>query len=255
MSIICKNGPVHKHETVQESKQCWGIIPGAPATPSGSAVAGPVRPYEHPDRATPSQLWYVGILHGDSIRAAGMTKAQCSDYIKQLKRDKEKAAPVPTPEPAKPAEPTEPAALPAPRNHTPRTKMIAEMLKLVRPGRYAVRPDALTPYVFLRISDPKHGKYKDSLKVQTQHGPNLSEAKFVIWPSGSISVYRTDVEPSLLLLIADQQGSARAYAKELGRCARCGLELTDEQSRAWGVGPECIKHWPWMRTLAEEETE
>jgi hypothetical protein len=32
---------------------------------------------------------------------------------------------------------------------------------------------------------------------------------------------------------------ARRYAQELGRCSRCNRHLTDEASRARGLGPEC----------------
>jgi hypothetical protein len=33
--------------------------------------------------------------------------------------------------------------------------------------------------------------------------------------------------------------AAIRYAKELGRCAACGIHLTDEISRAYGIGPIC----------------
>lgn len=32
------------------------------------------------------------------------------------------------------------------------------------------------------------------------------------------------------------------YGREIGCCARCGRELTNETSRAAGIGPECRKH-------------
>lgn len=34
-------------------------------------------------------------------------------------------------------------------------------------------------------------------------------------------------------------GAALRYAQELGRCSRCNRHLTDEASRARGLGPEC----------------
>jgi|GEM_PF-5272919 len=34
-------------------------------------------------------------------------------------------------------------------------------------------------------------------------------------------------------------GAAMRYAQELGRCSRCNRTLTDEASRARGLGPEC----------------
>lgn len=241
MSFICKNGTEHRHDTIDQAKQCWGIL--RQPVPASGPVTAPVRPYEHAERATGAQVRYVEILGGDSTLAAGMTKTQASQYIDSLKKEKARVS-TPTPSVPLPPAPT-----------SPPTKVPVALLQMVREGRYAVRPDSAHPFTFLRITRPKTGKYKDTIKVQTQHGPNLSDPKFVVWPSGKVSVYRWDIEEPLLLVIADQQGAARAYARELGRCARCGLELTDEQSRRWGVGPECIKHWPHMAVLADEEDE
>ena len=36
-------------------------------------------------------------------------------------------------------------------------------------------------------------------------------------------------------------GAALRYAQELGRCSRCNRTLTDEASRARGLGPECAE--------------
>lgn len=36
-------------------------------------------------------------------------------------------------------------------------------------------------------------------------------------------------------------GAALRYAQELGRCSRCNRHLTDEASRARGLGPECAE--------------
>lgn len=237
--FTCKNGPDHKHEHVEEAYRCYGLpVPARWATAT-VPVSGPVRPYSHPDPATPAQVRYVGILGGDSTRAAAMTKPECSTYIEALKKGTVK--PVTTPS--------------QPPSNAPR-KVPVDLLKLVQPGRYAVRPDSTQPWTFLRISIGKgRDRYKDCIKVQTQHGPNLSNPKLIVWPSGSASVIGNAyaIEDSLLLVIVDQQGAARNYAKELGCCARCGIELTDPESRRVGVGPECIKYWPHMRALADEE--
>lgn len=234
MSFICKNGTPHTHDTVEESKYCWGIL-RRPA-PAPVPVAGPPRPYSGSECATGAQIRYVELLGGDSKLATSMNKKQCSEYIDSLKKGGARAV----------------SETPPPRQERV-SKVPPELLKMVRPGRYAVRADSAHPYVFVRISIAKSGQYKDAIKVQTQHSERLSNPKLVIWPSGKISLYDVTIEEPLLLVIADQQGSARAYAKELGRCARCGVELTDEQSRKWGVGPECVKHWPHMAVLAAEE--
>jgi hypothetical protein len=42
-------------------------------------------------------------------------------------------------------------------------------------------------------------------------------------------------------ILADPEGAALLYATQLGRCSRCNRTLTDETSRAYGIGPECRK--------------
>lgn len=234
MSFKCKNGPEHRHDTREQARACWGVGV-TPTTPAYTPPAAPVRPYTATDCATPSQLRYVGILGGDLILARSFSKAECSTYIDRLKKGQVKVTEAST------------------AHREQKGKVPPELLRMVEPGRYAVRADSAHPYTFVRISIGKTAKYKDAIKVQTQHSERLSDPKMVVWPSGKVSLYDVTIEDPLLLVIADRQGAARAYARELGRCARCGVELTDEQSRRYGIGPECIKHWPWMAVLAEEE--
>lgn len=40
-------------------------------------------------------------------------------------------------------------------------------------------------------------------------------------------------------IVADPQSAATLYGTELGQCYRCNRTLTDETSRALGIGPEC----------------
>lgn len=242
MSFICKNGAEHRHTTVEEARRCW-FPPAAPPPPT-VPVAGPVRPYTHTEPSTDAQHRYVEILRGDVGRARLMSKRECSEYIDRLKKE---------PKPV-----TAPAAPPpsSRREATPKQKMIAELLKGVPDGRFAVRLDESDPWKFVRISRPKENArshYRGSIKVQTQHGPSLSDPKFVVWPSGQISCYEYSIEDTLLLLVADFRGAARAYARELGRCCRCATELTDSKSRHYGIGPECEKEWPWIIEMVDQE--
>jgi hypothetical protein len=41
------------------------------------------------------------------------------------------------------------------------------------------------------------------------------------------------------ILKADPAKAAQRYGQEIGRCSRCNRHLTDETSRAAGMGPEC----------------
>jgi hypothetical protein len=49
------------------------------------------------------------------------------------------------------------------------------------------------------------------------------------------------IDEILGLIVADELTAARRYGMELGQCSRCGRTLTDETSRAYGIGPECRK--------------
>lgn len=43
-------------------------------------------------------------------------------------------------------------------------------------------------------------------------------------------------------IAADPMGAMIRYGHELGRCGNCGRALTDETSRAAGIGPDCARH-------------
>lgn len=45
--------------------------------------------------------------------------------------------------------------------------------------------------------------------------------------------------PGILARIAADEGAAKRYADEIGNCYRCNRTLTDEASRAAGIGPVC----------------
>lgn len=225
--IQCKNGPVHTHRTIQESRECWGV------TCHGSLTT-PVYPHSH-DGATDRQLEYIKTLGGDVDHAKTLSKKGASEYIDQLK-----------------ATQTGVTVSAAPYSAVPKTKVPVELLNFVPEGYYAVQLDSESPLTFLRLIRPKRGKFAGTTKVQTQHGPNLDLA-FVVWPDNRVSVYKASSEESILLMISDYQGSARRYAQKIGKCCRCNAPLTDERSRHYGIGPECEQHWPWMIVLVDEE--
>lgn len=143
-----------------------------------------------------------------------------------------------------------------PVQYTPRPQpMVGQlpltMVKMLKPGRYALRHDETRPYVFFRVSCPEAGARKGVFKIQTQHGENLRD-RIEYQPTGKITKY----DPSkidgisladwITMLLPVQADAAVDYGTELGRCCRCGTELTDEESRWYGIGPECTKHWPWI---------
>lgn len=49
----------------------------------------------------------------------------------------------------------------------------------------------------------------------------------------------TRIRSVLALIAADPKAAMVRYGKELGQCGRCGRTLTDPNSRAKGIGPDC----------------
>ena len=184
--------------------------------------------------ATPRQIEYMVTLGMDEELARHYTLKGASTAIDRLKRENKEKERMSDPITSAP--------------NRIKTKIPLSFLQDLRDGYYAARPDDTKPYTFFRVSRPKSGQYKGSVKIQTQHGPDLNLA-MVIWSfegDGRLTIYNKAVEDDLLLVVVDQRGCAMAYAEKLGKCCRCNTELTDDRSRWYGIGPECEKHWPWM---------
>lgn len=92
-------------------------------------------------------------------------------------------------------------------------------------GRYAVEMDGKLH--FFKVRRPTEGRWDGYTFVDEQAGPQTYPV-------------RRDRRNAVLTLIAqDTHGALVRYGHELGRCGVCGLELTDEESRARGIGPVC----------------
>lgn len=235
MSITCKNGSVHSHSTVTESKICWGLIPAPTPAPA------PAKSWQTP-RATQRQLDYIKDLGGDCNFAAALSVERCSKYIDNLKASKAAA----------------PAERRAAVTDDPRLAMVKALIEKVPSGYFAVQRESGAPIKFIRISRPKvrngvrSNRFAGAIKIQTQHGPRLQEAG-ALWPGGQWSIWDSFLPDALLLLVSDFHTCARRYAKEKGTCMRCNADLTDSRSRHYGIGPECENYWPWVLEEVDEE--
>lgn len=227
MSIRCRNGSLHTHESVNESRRCWGVgLPAAPVAasrpvPPPPAPPAPAKPAVR--MVSQSQLDYVTKFNGDYTYASKLTYDEAFAYVGELMR----------------------AARDRKKNtlSDPRLDMIKGMINLIPEGNYATQLDGNSRIDFLRVTRPTKGQYRGSVKFQTRHSDNLDLAA-VLWPSGAWSLYKQSVIDMMLLMIADSRGCMRRFAQELGRCCNCGKSLTDERSRYYGIGPECEKDRP-----------
>ena len=90
-------------------------------------------------------------------------------------------------------------------------------------GYYALNVEGVTK--FYRVSTSKRNGFKN---VQVQASDNLH----MLFGKAGIAVLHKLVEAGL-------KDAQALYASELGRCYVCGRTLTDEESRAAGIGPIC----------------
>lgn len=103
-------------------------------------------------------------------------------------------------------------------------------------GYYALREEG-DHIKFFRVSTWKH-PYKQEprpgRKVQSVVG---GDKLYPMNRAGGRTILREIRE-------AGVRETAKLYADEIGRCCRCNLSLTDEESRARGMGPTCAsKGW------------
>jgi hypothetical protein len=93
-------------------------------------------------------------------------------------------------------------------------------------GYFAIRHMHATK--FYRVTRPLDGKWAGRVFVDAQASDDYHAVRS---PAG--------LRVALAGILADPAGAALLYAGELGRCSRCARTLTDEESRAAGMGPDC----------------
>lgn len=92
-------------------------------------------------------------------------------------------------------------------------------------GHYAIVYNGRTK--FFRVNTPTQGKWAGYTFVQVQASDDYYPVK------GSPRAL------ALSLIAADPMDALTRYGKEIGRCGVCHRTLTDEDSRAAGIGPIC----------------
>lgn len=137
---------------------------------------------------------------------------------------------------------TTPEAEPEPQPMKVEDKIDLNVLRLIPDGRYAVNNDADTQTVFLRLATKK----KDgSRRVQYKSSDSWITAQ-VYWPSGQVTgrneIHGSVIADLLTQIMMDKGGCADRYGARFSECVNCGRELTDDRSRYYRLGSECIQH-------------
>lgn len=109
-----------------------------------------------------------------------------------------------------------------------RREEMASRLPDVPAGWYAIDGTQGRETRFYRVDRPVKGRWagRTFLKVQSSNE---------FWPITN----RDEVLRVLLEIAVDPDAAGRRYGREIGRCCRCNRTLTDDESRAAGIGPVC----------------
>lgn len=119
----------------------------------------------------------------------------------------------------------------APRKpeHKPNDLQLPE----VPAGRYAM-PAKDGHLAFFRVSRPTEGQWAGMTFLTVQ----ASDTEYPIRSA--------DARRAILTRIAEDPAAASLrYGREIGACGICGRTLTDEDSRARGIGPVCAEKTGW----------
>jgi hypothetical protein len=94
----------------------------------------------------------------------------------------------------------------------------------IREGRYAYTPDG--------------GTTADHYRVRR-------DGKIVVWTAGGEWPYNGKLNEGLEWIKANPREAAELFGRLTETCGRCGRELSDDDSRARGLGPVCAGKTEW----------
>ena len=101
-------------------------------------------------------------------------------------------------------------------------------------GRYAIDDlDGVTK--FYKVDRPEDGRWAGMVFVSVQASDEFYPVK-----------HREARRDILNEIEKDPQAAMLRYGQEIGRCGHCGRTLTNEESRARGIGPICYARMGWV---------
>lgn len=104
---------------------------------------------------------------------------------------------------------------------------LASLAAQVPAGRFAVKLEDGKLH-FFKVDKPDEGRWAGYCFIKEQASDELYPVKNV--------QRRVEI---LSAIAQDVGGALQTYGREIGKCGRCGRTLTNEESRAYGIGPEC----------------
>lgn len=123
----------------------------------------------------------------------------------------------------------------ATRHHSDRRATIDEVNRIgltVPPGRYALPngKDSLNKHSFYIVQRPDEGKWAGKTFVKRYS----SDDETAIPIAQAVNI--------LSKIAADPMGAMLLFGQLEAHCGHCGRRLTNDDSRARGIGPVCARH-------------
>lgn len=203
--IKCSNGSIHRHETIAESKACW-----ATKMTTETQRVVPATPAV-PMATEPQKKFIKDLLAGRDWQGhLPFTATVAAEFVAigtTTKHDAHRLID---------------ELLDTPK--IPATKFVGDL----EDGRYAVEIDGK-----LRFFHVTHGKKNDKLYVKERTGDNVTKLCAGLKYATVITAVKA----------AGPLEAMKVYGQKIGRCGCCGKALTDETSRALGIGPVCRKSY------------
>ncbi|AUV60694.1 hypothetical protein HOS75_gp036 [Gordonia phage SteveFrench] len=218
--------------------------------------AGPTNPSDKRRlySATPKQRKLIEILCDEKfarVEPPITSMLEASQVISELKvlgnvaeedRDYTDAVASGTPQPAQPIPVTD--------------KLDKNVLRMIPDGRYAVTSDDGKQTVFLKLATRttknSNEEYRDVRYKSSDDWLELQK----FWPSGMVTgrneVHGSVVADLLVQVMMDKAGCADRYGERFKECVNCGRELTDDKSRYYRLGSECITRRPEIVEYVDE---
>ena len=149
-----------------------------------------------------------------------------------------------------------------PNEHEATMMVALRMIQNVPPGNYAVQQQEGDPFRFYRLTFPEKDVWDSGIrankkvtgtKIQRRSSDDLKDVLLDLPTNEYLNWTQPGLDNDLLAICVDWKAAAKAFAKELQRCGRCGKSLTDIRSRWYLLGPECETYWEWWVPERDEE--
>lgn len=108
--------------------------------------------------------------------------------------------------------------------------MTASKVQTIPAGYYAIVWPGNGKTYFFRVTVGRSGHWKGYHFITKQ-----SSDEFHRIPTAE------GRDAAAALILADSTAALALYGQKIGRCGNCHKTLTDEDSRAFGIGPKCRK--------------